>query len=85
MSGAIDTFECSVTLHCGRKVTFKSTPAMNTFMRLHTKKCKACFGIKYHHQLIITQHDWGRRNQVEQSLREANEAHELHRALSSLH
>lgn len=80
----VNTFECSVTLHCGRKVTFKSKPAMYQFLRLHTKKCNSCLGASYSHQNIISHHHWGRRNQVEQSLREANEAQELHRALSSL-
>jgi hypothetical protein len=78
MSGNVNTFECSTTLHCGRDVAFKSKQSMNMFIRLHKKTCDRCRNVEYLHSSVVAQHDWGNRNEVVRETQQAREVFRLH-------
>ena len=68
----VDSYETSLNTACGRTTTFKNKKQMNTWIRLHKKKCDRCNHATFNWMELEVQHDWGNRNELENAIARGN-------------
>jgi hypothetical protein len=69
---SVNTFEVALDGACGRTTTFKDKKQMDTWIRLHKKKCDKCRRAIFHDIDVEVQHDWGNRNELEREVARGN-------------
>lgn len=72
----VTTFEVGLNAVCGRTTTFKDKKQMDTWVRLHRKKCDKCRHAIFYDIGVNVQHDWSNRNKLESEVARGNAIHE---------